>query len=123
MSDTVKWYGEKVLLRVKDVNDDVLTDMAYMGEAQAKIYETAVDTGFLRSSIYASTPKGNSYSPDGGRRPGAQAAPPVSVGKNEAAIGAAAEYAVFVEMRINFLYRALEWLVGQFGGAISRHKL
>lgn len=120
---TVKWYGEQVLLKVKDATDAVLTDMAYMGEAQAKVNETMVDTGFLRSTVYAATPKGDSYAPEFGLRTDGRAAGPVRVGKGEAAIGAAAEYAIYIEMKINFLYRSLEWLVSQFGGTISRHKL
>ena len=58
----VKWYDREFLLVVDGASDDLLTRLAFQGEAHAKVNVTeagAVDTGFMRSAIYGIGPDAN----------------------------------------------------------------
>ena len=126
----VNWYGERVILRVKGANREILTRLALQGEQLAKENIQAndqIDTGFMMNTVYSVAP-GSGASPTwapgqyldkNGRTVMRQAGAPVSVGPDEAAVGCVAEYAIHQEMANSFLYRALEQLVAESGGIIS----
>lgn len=121
----VRWYGDQVEAQLRQAMDAMVDKAAFLVEGQTKINITdngQVDTGFMRNSVYAVTPKTNSYgqanseaknaAPDKTMSP--QASPP----PDGAVVGVGAEYAIFQEERNPFLYPALETVIGQMGGEI-----
>lgn len=106
----VDWYANDVLLQVEGATDELLTQLAFYVEGEAKV-NAPVDTGFMRNAIYTIAPGTNN-------RDEAQAnaeavaerylAPLPDLKPHEAAVHAAAEYTIFQEMIQSFLYRALE---------------
>lgn len=126
----VNWYGERVMLTVKSATRKALAELALRG-AQLAIENIQandqIDTGFMMNTVYSVTPDGSvsptwgpgEYLDRLGRLVSRQAAAPVTVGKDQAAVGCVAEYAVYQEMVNSFLYRALEQLADEAGGIIS----
>jgi hypothetical protein len=114
----INWYEEEVRLIVQDASDAILTALAFQGEAYAKVHvqeNGQIDTGFMLNSIYG-------FGPEGDRRAAALGealakavkdfAPPIKPeDERGGGIHAAAEYAIYQEMKNSFLYRALEDLV------------
>lgn len=106
----VDWYANDVLLVVEGATDELLTQLAFYVEGEAKV-NAPVDTGFLRNAIYTIAPGRNN-------RDEAQAtasalaerylAPLPDLQPHEAAVHAAAEYTIYQEMVRSFLYSALE---------------
>ena len=117
----VNWYADDVLLIVDNATDELVTKLAFYVEGEAKTGAT-VDTGFMRNAIYSITPLAN-------RRAQAQAgalaaadrhlAPSLQIEDHEAAVHGAAEYTIYQEMRVGFLYRALEKAQGIAPGLIQ----
>lgn len=117
----VNWYEDDVLLVVDEATDELVSRIAFQVEGEAKP-NAPVDTGFMRNAIYAITPLGN--------RRAAAVAEARAVGdgvlagqpaleEREAAVHGAAEYTIFQELRVGFLYGALERVAGQVGGMIK----
>lgn len=119
MSRSVKvdWYSQDVVFAVEKATDKILTQLAFEGEGIAKS-GAPVDTGFMRNAIYA-------IAPGGSHRAQAEAdaaetlagtieargmVSTVEVEPHEAAIHGAAEYTAFQEMRVGFMYAALQAL-------------
>lgn len=100
----VNWYGNDVLLLVEGASDEIISKLAFLVEGEAKA-AAPVDTGFMRNAIYAITPEGSGSASSQGDR---VAAPAPAVGEHEAAVHGAAEYTVYQEMRVGFMYQALE---------------
>ena len=106
----VDWYANDVLLRVEGATDELLAQLAFYVEGEAKV-GAPVDTGFMRNAIYA-------LAPDQNHRSTAEAesaaiadrglAPFPDVKPHEAAVHGAAEYTIYQEMLRSFLYDALE---------------
>jgi hypothetical protein len=120
----VDWFANDVSLAVEGVSAEVLTALAFQGEALAKRNIQAngqIDTGFMLNSTYG-------IGPTADHRAQAEAearavaekemAQPPDLEEGEAGIHAAAEYAVYQEMAQSFLYKALEELAGQAEGVI-----
>lgn len=124
---TVNWYAEKIIAIFEKASMDVLSDLAFVGEGKAKINITdngQVDTGLMRSSVYAVTPQKSSYAPDTGLRPHARVAEAVNLpNANTVAVAVAAEYAIYQEMANPFLFTAIESLAKEFNGTVERHKV
>ena len=108
---SVKWYGDEILLKLREkATPEMIAKAAFLIEAQAKVNVTnngQVDTGFMRSSIYANTPLGNTYEHD--ERANPMVEPPSGAGL----VAVAAEYGIFQEARIPFLYPAAETVAEQ----------
>jgi len=129
----VDWYERDVLLKIEGATDEALTELAFQGEALAKVNIQAngqIDTGFMLNSVYgigAGQDHREQVWQDGpykSRKTGEVAthrsAPqPAGVERGQAAIHAAAEYAVYLELANSFLYRAVEQLQEQAGGIIE----
>ena len=106
----VNWYANDVILRVEGATDELLAQLAFYVEGEAKV-GAPVDTGFMRNAIYA-------LAPDQNHRSTAEAesaavadrglAPFPDVDAHEAAVHGAAEYTIYQEMLRSFLYDALE---------------
>lgn len=126
----VDWYGEQILLRIEDATQEMLDELALLGEGKAKenvVANDQVDTGFMMNAVYAVTSKGDDLSARSGEyvnRAGEtvhrEAVAPRGVGDAQAAIACAAEYAIHQEMRNSYLFRALEQVAGEAGGVIER---
>ena len=110
MPGKVNWYENDVLLRVEGATDELLTQLAFYVEGEAKV-GAPVDTGFMRNAIYAIAPDQNHRSNAEAESSGAAdrpLAPFPDVGAHEAAVHGAAEYTIYQEMARSFLYDALE---------------
>lgn len=135
MSSEIRWYGAEVQAKVGRALAEMLTEAAFLIEGQAKINITQngqVDTGFMRNSVYARAPEGESgpeahaglfYSPSEKRRVQRDMArPELPADKNEAVVGVAAEYAVYQEARQPFLYPAVVDVAGREGEIVAAGK-
>ena len=106
----VNWYANDVILRVEGASDELLTQLAFYVEGEAKTGAT-VDTGFMRNAIYAIAPGGDHRAMAAMRARGRADRPLArmpQIGEHEAAVHAAAHYTIYQEMRVGFMYRALE---------------
>ena len=106
----VNWYANDVLLRVEGATDELLTQLAFYVEGEAKV-SAPVDTGFMRNAIYAMAPDQNHRSTaeaESAAVADRELAPFPDVGAHEAAVHGAAEYTIYQEMVRSFLYDALE---------------
>lgn len=128
----IDWRKQDVVLKVSKATDELLTQLAFQGEALAKVNVVGndqVDTGFMLNSIYGIGPNGDHYdqtdesgtylSEMGGQMVERVRADKINLQPHEAAIAAAASYAVYQEMKQSFLYRALEELAGDLGAAVE----
>lgn len=114
----VKWFANQVKQFVNREAQRGVEALAFdVRERARRNLENGghIDTKFLYNSVYVSTPKGTSPIPPSGtyaslkghgqvRR---EAAEPVTVSQG-AFVGAAADYAVFVEIADPFLFPAIE---------------
>jgi Bacteriophage protein of unknown function (DUF646). len=117
-ANVVRWFGDQVKQLVNRQAQKGVEALAYdvRENARQNLERSGhIDTKFLYNSIYVATPKGTSPIPPSGEytslKTGDQvrrnAAEPVQV--NEGAfVGAAADYAVYVELADPFLFPALE---------------
>ena len=123
MSDAqVNWYEEDVKLAVDKATDELLTELAFYVEGEAKTGAT-VDTGFMRNAIYAIGPLTSHRAQavaEAKSRADRDVAPTPQIGEHEAAVHGAAEYTIFQEMKVGFLYRALEKAQQVAGGIIQK---
>jgi len=125
MTGKVDWFERDVLLKIEDTTDEALTDLAFQGEALAKVNIQAngqIDTGFMLNSTYGLGPTGDHRAQAEAEASAVaerQMAGPPSLEEGQAAIHAAAEYAVYQEMANSFLYRAVEQLQEEAGGIIE----
>lgn len=117
---TLKWYGDEVKrLILNQAMPEMIAAAALLVEGQTKVninQNGQVDTGFMVNSVYAVGPGVNTYGP--AAVPGKLAngaAVPTPAG---AVVGVAAEYAIYQEERLPFLYPALETVAGRMGGQI-----
>lgn len=120
----VRWREKEFLLVVDGASDDLLTRLAFQGEAHAKVNVTeagAVDTGFMRNAIYGLGPRANhrtiaevEASAAAGRLLGGNP----QIEAHEAAVHAAALYTIYQEAKHGFLYQMLEQLKRDAGGTI-----
>ena len=109
-SGKVDWYANDVILRAEGATDELLTQLAFYVEGEAKI-EAPVDTGFMRNAIYAIGVDQNHRSTaegEAGAVADRELAPYPDLKPHEAAVHGAAEYTIYQEMVRSFLYRALE---------------
>jgi len=112
MSENAKvdWYTDDVLLIVDNATDELLTELAFYVEGEAKVGAT-VDTGFMRNAIYAVTPLAKQRAQaevEAKAVADRPLAPEPKVDDGTAAVHAAAEYTIYQEMRVGFFYHALE---------------
>ena len=104
----VNWYEKDVLLVVDEATDELLTRLAFQGEGYAKV-GAPVDTGFMRNAIYGVGPNGLQRVEVQGAE-GQELADPPKLEPGEAAIHGAANYTIYQEERVGFMYKALEQL-------------
>ena len=129
MAGKVNWYEKDVFATVLDVVDDTLTALAFVAEGEAKV-GASVDTGFMRNAIYTIPVEGsvgNKGNPSGTyqsqatggmverERVGAVPTMP----PHTAGVHAAADYTIYQEMKLHFLYRGLEKAVRSVGGILQ----
>lgn len=114
----VNWFGNQVKAVINRRAQQAVEALAYDVRENARQNLDEADhndTHFLRNSIYVSTPNGTSPIPPSGmytstkgngqvRRDNAEI---VAVDKG-AFVGAAASYALYVELMDSFLFRAIE---------------
>jgi hypothetical protein len=122
MSDAqVNWYEQDVKLAVENATDEFLTELAFYVEGEAKT-GAPVDTGFMRNAIYAIGPLTSHRARavvEAKSAANRDLASEARVGENEAAVHGAAEYTIYQEMKVGFLYRALEKAQSVAGGIIQ----
>ena len=109
-SGKVDWYANDVILRIENATDEILTQLAFYVEGEAKV-GAPVDTGFMRNAIYALGPDQNHRSTAEGESAAVAdrgLAPFPDLKPHEAAVHGAAEYTIYQEMAKSFLYDALE---------------
>lgn len=119
---TVNWYGNELMVIAEGASDEMLAAFALNTEGVAKT-GAPVDTGFLRNAMYSITPMSNGRGGAVGAARGAaerELAPTPVVKAHEAAMHAAAEYTIYQEMRVGFIYRALEDTAAQAGSVITQ---
>lgn len=118
----VNWYAEDVLLLVDEATDEIVTELAFQVEGEAKVGAT-YDTGFMRNAIYAVTPLANRRGQAMSEARAAadrDLAPEPSIGPGEAAVHGAAEYTIYQEMAVGFMYGALEKAKALADGIITK---
>lgn len=106
----VNWYDNDVILAVEDATDEILAQLAFFIEAEAKPLMN-VDTGFMRNATYAIAPDQNhrnTAEAQARARADRSLAPFPEVGEHNAAVHSAAEYAIYQEMQNPALYTALQ---------------
>ncbi len=136
----VDWYAEQVLLRVDKATDELLDKVALQVAGQAKINirdNGQIDTGFMVNSVYTVTRKGSGYSQalaealtqiwskkkQKNVNHSGDMGPEIGLPENaKAGVAVGAEYAIYQEIKRSFLYKALEQVVPQVGGAIEKVK-
>jgi hypothetical protein len=95
--------------------------LAFQAEGYCKVNITnngQVDTGFMRSSVFTLTSDGdNTLAPSSVA--GRVANPPPGLGDADAAVGVAASYAIFNEVKRPFLYPAVEQVASEAGGIVQ----
>ena len=118
----IKWLDKQFRRLVDRGKQQACEALAYEGRERARqiLQEDGhIDTGFLYRSIYAATPNGVSPTPPSGIytdragnavRRNAQEAVQVDEG---AALGAAADHAIWIELQDPFLHRALNEMHGK----------
>jgi hypothetical protein len=117
----VNWYENDVILAVENATDEILTQLAFYVEAEAKPLMN-VDTGFMRNATYTIAPGAdNRGQAQGSARAVADRpmAPMPQVGAHEAAVHGAAEYAIYQEMQNPALYTALQRAQREAPGVIQ----
>lgn len=122
----VKTYVKEVRINVKGLTQKGLEVLAFQIEGQTKVNirnNGQVDTGFMLNSAYTVTPDSSGY---GRAQAAAQAAaahhmaPEAGLGKANAAVCVGAEYAVFQEARLPFLFPAAEKVARQVGATLEK---
>lgn len=106
MTKDVVWNGDKLLQLVGEGLNASLDALALqvVAEAQANIANNGqIDTGAMINSGYAVGPNIDTYVVIGDKP-----TPPRSAGESEAIAGFAVEYALAQEVRLPYLYPALE---------------
>jgi hypothetical protein len=124
----VDWYGEDVRLVVEGATAEILAELGFQVEGQAKVNIVAndqVDTGFMLNSGYTITPERSGYGTAkkmaGPKNPEAQMGPEPRLPEGAgAAVVWGAEYSIYQELLKSFLYRALEQVAKGAGGTIER---
>ncbi len=121
----VRWYEDTVKLKLRNASDAMVDQAAFLVEGQTKVNirnNGQVDTGFMMNSVYAVTPKADTYGQAQSSAKNAASekdmAPKADPPKNGAVVAVGAEYAIFQEERTAFLYPALETVAGQMGGKV-----
>lgn len=126
----VIWHGDRVKLALHAALQAMVAAAAFEVEALAKVNITnngQVDTGFMRQSVYASTPKGSTtpaasgvfYSTTEQRLVERTALPSSATpGDTSAIVAVAAEYGIYQEIAQPYLYPALERVASSYGGQI-----
>lgn len=125
MAGNVNWYENDLLLVVENATDELLTQLAFQGEAHAKVNAPSAkpgfDTGFMRNAIYGIGPMGSHREQARAEATAVADRPMAStpdLPEHTAGIHAAAEYTIYWEMQFSFLYRAIEQLQEDAGGII-----
>lgn len=113
----VQWFGDQAYRVFKQRTQKVAETLAYdvREKARRNLEEDGhIDTRFLYNSVYVATPNGTSpihppgmYTDRRGESVRRDNGEIVSV-RRGAFVGAAAAYAIYVELMDSFLYRALE---------------
>lgn len=125
---TVQWFGDKAFLFFNKRAQKGVEALAYDVRERARRNLEAdghIDTKFLYNSIYVATPNGTSPIHPSGEytnREGDQVrrnnGEIVSV-RRGAFVGAAADYAIYVELMDSFLWRAIEETAGASDSVLS----
>lgn len=137
----VDWYAEQVLLRVDNATDELLDQVALQVAGQARINirdNGQIDTGFMVNSVYTVTRKGSGY-PQALAEALTQTwskkqqkhvdhsgdmGPEIGLPENtKAGVAVGAEYAIYQEIKKSYLYKALEQVGPQIGGAVEKVKI
>lgn len=112
----LEWHGADVLALADKALDEMVSKLALQTVGHAQV-NAAVDTGFMRNTIYAITPRGTdaqgwgsgTYQDRTGnavQRTRVYEQPPI--GEHEAAVHVAADYAIWRELADNFVSDALQ---------------
>jgi len=123
----VKLYLDHVRVVIGHATERGMAAAAFYIEGQAKIKVTEndqVDTGFMRSSIYAVTRQGSSFS--AAESDAASRAPRQMVSEEPlpsdamAAVVAGANYSIYQEMQNSFLFAGAERAAATLGAEVER---
>jgi hypothetical protein len=129
MAET-KFYYAQVKAAVERATDKLLREIVFVGEGYAALNiqeNNQIDTGFMWNSVYASTPGESHYgaakAQAEARNPKAEMSPEVRPGQHEAILAVGAEYAIYQEARMSFLWKAVEQLRAEFPQIVKTVKL
>lgn len=110
-----------VRAKLQAASRDAINKIALQAEGYCKknIADNGqVDTGFMLSSVFSLTSDGGStLAPSS--VPGRVANQPPGLGGADAAVGVAASYAIFNEVKRPFLYPAVEQVASEAGGIVQ----
>lgn len=125
----VNWFGDQVYLFVNQRAQKAVEALAYDVRDNARKNLEAddhIDTRFLYNSIYVATPSGASPIHPSGEYTSTKTGETVRRDNGEIAtvsrgafVGAAASYALYVELLDPFLYRAIEETAGASDKVLS----
>lgn len=140
MAGKVNWFEQRVMLEVNEATERELLKIAHQVEGQAKVNITdndQIDTGFMRASGYVVSSKLSTYNEGYAKayskdlkRKSRRRGKSVNVferamgpelpkpNKLQAAVVFGAEYTIYQEMRMSFLYDALVQVAGNIGGSV-----
>jgi hypothetical protein len=117
------------MLLIDEANDEILTEAAFQAEAEAKP-GASVDTGFMRNALYgvgpggshrgAAQPTGEYVSRKTGQKGLHVLAPAPDLPEHTSALHGAAHYTIYQEMRLGFMYRAVQAVGKAVGGIIRK---
>lgn len=125
----VNWYEDEVRLQLTEALAAMLDKAALLIEAQTKVNirnNGQVDVGFLMNSVYVVTPRSNSYVDASGKHYSKKEerqverlmAPEATPKADGALVAVGAEYAIYQEEQIAFLYPAVETVAKTLEGEI-----
>lgn len=125
MASRMVWREKEVRLQLEEASEAMIRKAAFLVEQQAKVniqQNGQIDTGFLVNSVYVNTPGQSTYG-DAAAAAGAQDGQKGMSGERPApadgaVVAVGAEYAIYQEERLPFLYPALESVAGRMAGEI-----
>jgi hypothetical protein len=118
----VKWYLDKVLVKVDGATEKALGAIAHQIEGEAKV-RARVDTGFMRNAVYVVEQEGDNYTQrrmEATLRADYDMAPRRELPDDvAAAVVAGADYSIYQEVQSPFLLPAAEAVAGYTAGVTA----
>ncbi len=122
-------FAKQFRVRIDDATRDLLNEAAIAGAGYAQqnmVANDSIDTGFALNSIHAVLVNGQSVAASTTELTDKQgelvqrtSAGLPAMGDTTSAVGCAADYAIFIEIREPFLFPAIDQVKQDFGGIVQ----